>query len=109
MMEEVTNLETWAEVDGDGVVVNVVIADAEFVEATGKQYVSAGLDNSMRACIGDRWDGEQFISPRPFLSWSLVDGVWIAPKPHPKVPNPMVWDESLQEWKDNPLHPNTGA
>lgn len=99
--------EVWAQVDDNGVVVNTIVATKDMVDMLHGTFINAGPNNAMLACIGDTWDGENFVSPQPFPSWVLVDRVWVAPKPHPEVPNPMIWNEDAQDWVDNPLHPNT--
>lgn len=99
--------EIWAQIDEKNVVINVVVADKEYVDSMEGTFVFAGTNNELLATIGDTWNGKEFLSPKPFPSWILVDHVWVAPKPHPQVPNPMVWNEELKDWVDNPLHPNS--
>lgn len=40
-----------------------------------------------------------FIPPKPFPSWVLKDGKWIAPKNMPKkTDTPYIWDEDKLKW-----------
>ena len=93
--------EVWAQLDDKNIVVNLIVADSEAVSLLEGVYTSAGLNNELRACIGDVWNGQEFLSPKPYPSWILVDHVWVAPKPHPSVPMPMIWSEDEQDWLDN--------
>lgn len=54
------------------------------------------------AGIGYRYDTDldAFISPQPYLSWSLNTTTckWEAPKPYPEDGRVYWWDESLLRW-----------
>ena len=83
----------YAELDQTNKVINVIVADAEFIATqTDKTYVLLN-----RGGIGWTYDGTNFIAPRPFESWSLDNNYdWQAPKPKPD--GAYYWDEDLQDW-----------
>lgn len=79
----------------DGAVVNVIIADADFVATqTDKNYVVC-----TRGGIGWNFDGTNFIAPKPYPSWTL-DGNhdWQPPTPKPDDNKKYVWFEPNRRW-----------
>ena len=76
----------------NGLVVNVIVAESQFIERSDLDYVILS-----RGGIGWTYDGINFIAPRPFESWTLDDNYdWQAPKPKPN--GAYYWDEDLQDW-----------
>lgn len=77
----------------EGVVVNVIVADADFVATqTEKNYVLCD-----RGGIGWTYDGTNFIAPQPFASWVLDKNYdWQPPIPQPNVD--YDWNEETQTW-----------
>jgi hypothetical protein len=76
----------------NGKVVNVIVADADFVAQSNLDYVLLS-----RGGIGWTYDGTNFIAPQPFKSWTLDNNYdWQAPKPKPD--GAYYWDEDLQDW-----------
>jgi len=118
----------YAQVDENDIVVNVIVADQEFIDSLpnkdqfiktsyntrgGVHYItdtdtpSPDQSKALRknfAGIGHtyRRDLDMFVPPKPFPSWVLdfETGTWKSPVP--KVPGkeslPQYWSESNQEW-----------
>jgi hypothetical protein len=106
----------------DGVVVNVVVADQEFID--GLPDKDAWLETCL-GCSGGVHSGEEnphpdrsnlrknyagagysynveldaFIMPQPYASWTLNVNTcdWEPPVPRPE--GVYYWDEDVQEWK----------
>jgi hypothetical protein len=78
----------------DGIVVNVIVADANFIETqTDKNYVLCD-----RGGIGWSFNGTNFIAPQPFASWTLTSNYdWQAPIAQP-TEGTWSWNEDLQNW-----------
>jgi hypothetical protein len=115
----------FAEVDKNGVVVNVIVVDQEFInnQAFGDWWVQtsyntrggkhyppdsnvsdgAGLRKNY-AGIGYTYDKirDAFYAPQPFASWILDNDtcLWNAPEPMPDDGKKYLWDEANTEWKE---------
>jgi hypothetical protein len=78
----------------NGVVVNVIVADADFVATqTDKTYV----EYTGSVGIGFTYDGTNFIAPQPYPSWTLDSNYdWQAPTPKPD--GDFYWNEDTQTW-----------
>ena len=78
----------------NGVVVNVIVADADFVAQSNLDYVLLS-----RGGIGWTYDGTNFIAPQPFESWTLDENNdWQPPTPMPSTGGPYEWSEEDLEW-----------
>ena len=79
----------------DGLVVNVIVADADFVAQSNLNYVRCE-----RGGIGWTFDGTNFIAPQPYPSWLLdSDNDWQPPTPKPVVAGKeYVWFEPNKQW-----------
>jgi len=88
-------MATYAEIDTQNIVVNIIVADAEFVATqTDKQYVLC-----TRGGIGWTFDGTNFVAPQPYPSWTLDENHdWQPPTPKPSTGGPYRWSEEDQEW-----------
>ena len=78
----------------NGKVVNVIVADAEFVAQSDLDYVLLS-----RGGIGWTYDKQanQFVAPQPFESWTLDENNdWQAPTPKPD--GNYYWNEATQTW-----------
>ena len=77
----------------NGKVVNVIVADADFVATqTDKTYVLC-----TRGGIGWSFDGTNFIAPQPYSSWVLdANYDWQSPIPMPE--GDYYWNEAQLEW-----------
>jgi len=77
-----------------GIVVNVIVADADFVATqTDKTYV----EYTGSVGIGFTYDGTNFIAPQPYPSWTLDSNyIWQAPSPKPD--SNFNWDETTKSW-----------
>ena len=82
----------YAELDQTNIVVNVIVADAEFISTSNLDYVLLS-----RGGIGWTYDGTNFIAPQPYPSWTLDSNYdWQAPKSKPD--GAYYWDEDLKDW-----------
>ena len=80
----------------DGFVVNVIVADANFVAQSELNYVLLS-----RGGIGWTYNSNAnvFIAPQPYPSWTLDSNYnWQPPVPQPPAPPRTYWNEQLQEW-----------
>ena len=77
-----------------GMVVNVIVADFEFVSQSDLDYVLLS-----RGGIGWTYDSnaDVFIAPQPFASWTLDNNHDWQP-PTPKPDGDYYWDEDTQTW-----------
>ena len=109
-------MNTWAVIDTEGNIVNVVIADSEHIATLddGHLYISA---TDRLVSVGGRYDSEldTFVIPQPFPSWSLNETrtEWLPPTPKPSdathtwttpmgasITQPLwVWNETDLEWQ----------
>ena len=79
----------------DNTVVNVIVADADFVAQSDLDYVLLS-----RGGIGWTYDRQanQFVAPQPFESWTLdANNDWQPPTPKPD--GAYYWDEDTQTWQ----------
>lgn len=72
----------------DGKVINVIVADKKLDE----NYVEL-----VRGGIGWSFDGQNFIAPQPFESWTLDENNDWQP-PTPKPDGDFYWNEETQTW-----------
>ena len=95
-------MATYAEINTDNVVVNTIVADAEYIAAqTDKNYVESTDEN--RASVGDTYNAvaNVFIEPQPFPSWILDSNyAWQPPTPRPSTGGPYLWNEANQQWDE---------
>lgn len=75
-------------------VVNVIVADAEFVAQSQLDYVLLS-----RGGIGWTYDEQanQFVAPQPYPSWTLDENNDWQP-PTPKPDGKYYWNEATQTW-----------
>lgn len=102
----------FAQIDDDGVVVQVVVADSVdwVVENIGGTWVETFKDGTRYnfAGIGFTYDEarDAFIPPKPYPSWVLDEDtcLWVAPIPMPEEvdadgePIAYRWDEEAGDW-----------
>ena len=79
----------------NGVVVNVIVADADFVAQSDLDYVLLS-----RGGIGWTYDDQtnQFVAPQPYASWTLDENNDWQP-PTPKPDGAYYWNEDTQTWQ----------
>ena len=79
----------------DNTVVNVIVADADFVAQSDLDYVLLS-----RGGIGWTYDQQanQFVAPQPFESWTLDENNDWQP-PTPKPDGNYSWNEDTQTWQ----------
>ena len=94
-------MATYAEINTENIVVNCIVADAEFVATqTDKTYVE--YNDTKPAGIGYTYDEarDAFIPPKPYPSWILNEDTcrWEAPIPYPNDGVMYSWDEEAGDW-----------
>jgi hypothetical protein len=82
----------------NNVVINAIIADAEFIAQlpNANKYILL-----TRGGIGWTYDeiSEVFIAPKPYPSWLLnASHDWQAPTEYPSDGKVYVWDETSLTW-----------
>ena len=79
----------------NGVVVNIIVADAEFVAQSNLDYVLLS-----RGGIGWTYDEQanQFVAPQPYASWTLDENNNWQPAT-PKPDGNYYWNEDTQTWQ----------
>ena len=100
----------FAEVDGEGTVLRVIVISQEMIN-TGKwgdpkNWIQTYHDGSKRknyAGTGYKYDKtrDAFIPPKLFDSWTLDEASlrWVPPVAYPSDSNPYIWDEAITNWK----------
>lgn len=98
----------------NNIVVNVIVADKEFIEQLKKNNNSTWVETTYEepiegslmptgnyAGIGYTYNPDKniFIPPKPYASWILDEAknMWVAPKPAPTPEH--RWNESTLEWE----------
>ena len=78
----------------NGKVVNVIVADDDFVTQSDLNYVLLS-----RGGIGWTYDEQanQFVAPQPYASWTLDENNDWQP-PTPKPDGNYYWNETTQTW-----------
>lgn len=96
----------FAQIDGNNLVLNVIVADEDFVKLLPGTWVRTdinGMSPKNYAGIGFMWrpDLDGFLPPKPYLSWILNEDRcdWEPPVPMPKDENSYFWDEQDLSWK----------
>ena len=98
----------FAEINSDGVVQRVIVAEQNFINsgAVGDSFnwVQTSYNNNFRkqyAGIGYSYDKvkDKFIAPQPYASWALdANDDWQAPTPMPEDDKRYSWDEDTTAW-----------
>lgn len=105
----------FAEIDQDGVVLRVIVADTkEWCEANlGGEWVQTSYNthggvhtrggtplHKNYAGVGHIWDGVGFHAPQPFPSWTMNSDtyLWESPEPYPTDGKDYLWDEDALAW-----------
>ena len=121
-------MANFAQLDDDGLVLNVVVVDDEVVireadgiaylarltgHATWRQSYPSGGPRKNEAEPGGsyRFDLDAFVLPRPFGSWLLDEETckWLPPTPPPKDGDGYAWDELSLSWIALPPPPTETA
>ena len=80
----------------NGVVVNAIVADADFIESLPNKEEYKLLT---RGGIGWTFDGTNFIAPAPYPSWVLDSNHdWQPPTPKPTDGKMYAWFEPNKQW-----------
>jgi hypothetical protein len=104
----------WAEIDENNIVLRVTVGDNNeldegyqwLLENLGGTWIKTSYNATIRkkfAGIGDTFDLSRnaFISPQPYLSWTLDEETcqWVAPIPYPNDDKIYLWDEATLSWQ----------
>ena len=94
----------------DGIVTQVIVAEAEFfdtfVDDTPGEWLQTSFNGSIRkqfAGIGCSYDKEndEFVESQPYASWTLdASNDWQPPTAMPDDGNRYDWDEDTTSWKE---------
>jgi len=89
---------TYAVVE-DAKVTNVIVAESREIAEDVTGHICVEYTEADPAGIGWDYDGEMFISPRPFASWTFdrATKTWNAPVPMPKD-GLYTWNETTGSW-----------
>ena len=95
----------FAQLDESNLVINVIVRDVEPSINEGI-FVETFIDASQRnhyAGIGYTYDSvnDVFVPPKPYPSWKLVNGLWVAPVSYPgNHDNGKMrsWNEETKNW-----------
>src|ERR1035437_7490937 len=97
----------FAKLDNSSVVVQVIVAEQDYINAQTDIYVQTdpdGVSPKNYAGIGDTWHPElnAFVRKSPFVSWVLnTDSCeFEAPTPMLQDGKSYKWDESTLSWKE---------
>lgn len=99
----------------DGVVVNVIVAEQNFIDTQSGTWVQTSYNThggvhllggtplrKNYASIGYVYDAERdaFYAPQPYPSWSLDENtcIWKAPVAYPNDGIDYTWDEISLAW-----------
>ena len=91
-------MTTYAELNSENIVINIIVADKEFIDNETDTDNYQILTNGG---IGWTYDATQntFIAPQPYPSWTLDnENNWQPPVPQPPPPPNTYWNEQLQKW-----------
>lgn len=112
----------FAEINGDGVVIQVIVAEQDFVDTLDGTWIQTSYNTRggkhydpdtneeddgtpLRknfAIIGGSYDSDKdaFIPPQPFPSWSLDEDtcLWNPPIDYPDGNDIYYWNETDQQW-----------
>jgi hypothetical protein len=94
----------------EGRVVEVIVADAQFIETYSSNKPGRWVDaKTNKVSIGDNYDAvrERFVPPKPLDSWVLDETTmnWMPPVAYPESGGPYVWNEENLEWQLSVLKP----
>ena len=95
----------YAEIDADGVVLRVIVAEQDFIDTQPGIFVQTSYNATIRknfAGIGFTYDEtrDAFLPPKPYPSWLLIEDTcqWEAPVPKPEDSISYSWDEENKKW-----------
>lgn len=72
----------YALLSADGVVENVIVADAEFIAQLPDMIASEDVDTG--ALTFDRAEDVTDVDPKPGIGWAHRDGEWVDERPQPE-------------------------
>ena len=98
----------YAKIDDTNTVIEVIVAEEDFVTALDGRWIQASYNNNLRKNfpgIGFTYDEarDAFIPPQIFNSWVLDETVcrWEAPVEYPDDGSRYDWDEDNLNWKES--------
>jgi hypothetical protein len=77
----------------NNIVVNVVVADAEWIDAQSEDFV---LIENQNVQIGSSYENGVFVGPQPYPSWTRDGNSWKAPIAKPDGVH--AWNEESLSW-----------
>jgi hypothetical protein len=90
----------WAKLNSENIVENLIVAEEEFINLLddSDMYVFVGDNDALNVHMGDFYDGVNYLSPKPFESWVLVNNVWEPPHAMPADGKMYRWDGERDDW-----------
>lgn len=109
-LSTVSFAKEFAQLNDAGEVVNVIVADDEFIKSqkgTFVEYDTKGIVSKTPAGIGMVFDKQRkaFLPKKPFPSWKLNEKTFSydPPTPQPESKDlPYVWNETDKTWEVSP-------
>jgi hypothetical protein len=94
------NTNVWAKLTSENIVENLIVADEEIISTLrdSAMYIFVGDNDALNVHIGDLYDGENYLSPKPYESWVLVNNSWEPPYAMPNDGKMYKWDEETDDW-----------
>ena len=103
-------MATYAKINEDGIVQQVIVAEQEFINSgamgDSSNWVQTSYNNSIRkqyAGIGYTYDkvNDVFIAPSPYASWALDASFdWQPPTAMPDDGKYYGWNEDTTSWDE---------
>jgi hypothetical protein len=91
----------------NGIVNNIVVADAKWADAQTETVVEYTTANP--AHMGGEYVDGFFYAPKPFASWVRSSGTWVAPTIMPtsiEENKAWVWNEATVSWINIDVDPS---
>lgn len=96
-------MSTYAKINSENIVENVIIADAAYVASQGGIWIEV-TESTRKANTGDTYSAEKnkFISEKTFESWVLDEESceWVSPVGPKPANGHWYWNEPEQEWTE---------
>jgi hypothetical protein len=95
----------FAEVDAEGVVLRVIVADQSFINTAllgnPSSWLLCDFSGKKSASKGYTWDAtkQDFRPPKTFKGWVLNETLMVWDPPHPNPREDWVWDEDTETWR----------
>ena len=98
--QEEPSTNVWAKLNSENIVENLIVAEEEIVSTFSNpdMYIFIGDNDALNVHVGDFYDGENYLSPKPYESWVLVNNAWEPPHAMPADGKMYRWGEEEDDW-----------